>query len=462
MIPLIHMRKATGIDGCHSHTIGKRDAIVNSEKNVLCVGAGKAAIEFPENFFPYNGFSGRYLIGVGDELHARALLVKHGECSVLLVSLELGDITDEWAPEISRVTGIPAENIFLAATHTHNAPYANSTWGERVGDAEKTESFCCACLAAVLKAAKTAQETIRPAKLSFAEGICDINVSRVKPYEGTQTDVTARYIPAPNPHAYSDKTVAVMTFTDLNGGVIAYLLNYAVHSAVLFRQVWGKNKVGSLTSGDMAGAAMRYVEERSPGTVAVYTMGAAGDQLPRYTMVHRVFDAQGNFKSEDYGDVAGQVLVAAMAGELGAEVLHTSAVAEEKEPEQLRFATVTVSAMGKEEWHGGPPMAIPKDYQYTPTQEIDIQLNMIALGNIALLTVPAEIVASIGHDLKIAIKEQGFENAIVITQCNGALQYIANDENYDQMTMEANASHFMKGVAGILVDGARQLVRKLK
>lgn len=435
---------------------------MNSEKNILYAGAGKAAIEFPENFFPYNGFSGRYLIGVGDPLHARALLLKHGECSVLLVSLELGDITDEWAPEISRETGIPAENIFLAATHTHSAPYANSTWGERVGDAEKTEPFCRACLAAVLKAAKTAQETVRPAKLSFAEGTCDINVSRVKPYEGTQADVTARYIPAPNPHADSDKTVAVMTLTDRDGGVIAYLLNYAVHSAVLFRQAWGKNKAGSLTSGDLAGSAMRYVEERSPGAVAVYTMGAAGDQLPRYTMVHRVFDAQGNFKSEDYGDAAGQALVAAMAGELGAEVLYASAGAAEETSAQLRTATMTVSAMGKEAWHGGPPMAIPRDYQYIPTQMTEIRLGMIALGDTALLTVPAEIVAGIGCDIKEAVKKQGFRNVIVITQCNGALQYIASDEDYDHMTTEANASHFMKGAAGTITDGARQLAEKLK
>ena len=442
----------------------REDASMNlkQEQNVLCVGAGKAAIEFPANFFPYNGFSGRYLVSAGDSLHARALLLEYGECSVLFISLELGDITDEWTPEISRETGIPAEHIFLAATHTHSAPYANSTWGEKVVDAEKTEPFCRACLTAVLKAAKAARESARPAKLSFAEGVCDINVSRVKPYEGTQADVTARYVPAPNPHAYSDKTVAVMTFTDPDGGVIAYLLNYAVHSTVLFRQAWGRNKTGSRTSGDLAGASMRYVEERTPGAVAVYTMGAAGDQLPRYTMVHRVFDAQGNFRSEDYGDAAGQAFMAAMAGELGAEALYASAGAAEEISARLRTAAVTVSAMGKEAWHGGPPMTIPRDYQYVPTQMTDIRLGMIALGGTALLTVPAEIVAGIGRDIKDAVKAQGFQNVIVITQCNGALQYIAADEDYDHMTMEANASHFMKGVAGILKDGARQLAEKLK
>lgn len=60
-------------------------------------GAGKAAIHYPENFFPYRGFRGRKLLGVHDDIYARVLLMEAGDARVLIISLELGDITDEWA-----------------------------------------------------------------------------------------------------------------------------------------------------------------------------------------------------------------------------------------------------------------------------------------------------------------------------------------------------------------------------
>jgi hypothetical protein len=434
---------------------------MDNEKQILRVGAGKAAIVYPDNFFPYSGFRGRYLTGVHDDIYARALFLDNGTDKMLFVSLEIGDITDEWVPEISRETELPAENIFLAATHTHTAPYANSTWGERVVDTEKTEPFCQACKDAVYSAIRAAQASARPATMRFSEGSCSVNVSRVRPYEGNSEKVTARYISAPNPHANSDKTVAVMTFADSSDRVIAYLINYAVHSAVLFRQVWDQKDGGSLVSGDLAGAAMRYVEERVPDAVALYTMGAAADQITRYTMVHSVFDADGNISRKDYGDEVGYGLVDAMGSELGEEVLRAAKSAREAETSLLKIAEITVSAMGKREGTGGPPTQIPDGFQYVPTEMTGIRLRLIKAGETALLTVPGEIVASIGSDIKAALKAQGFANAVVITQCNGALQYISDDYGYDNMTFEANMSHFMKGIGKIIAGGAVTMAKEL-
>jgi hypothetical protein len=63
----------------------------------------------------------------------------------------------------------------------------------------------------------------------------------------------------------------------LSGEPIALLLNYAVHSVV-------GGPANSLVTGDLAGTAERFVERQyQDKVVALWTMGPAGDQDPKFT-----------------------------------------------------------------------------------------------------------------------------------------------------------------------------------
>ena len=69
--------------------------------------------------------------------------------------------------------------------------------------------------------------------------------------------------------------MAVLTVTGVTGEPIAVYYNYAVHGVI----------AGQLDeiSGDIPGAASRYIEDASGGSVvAVWSLGAAGDQNPIY------------------------------------------------------------------------------------------------------------------------------------------------------------------------------------
>ena len=64
--------------------------------------------------------------GVHDDLHARALVIDSGNNPIALVSVEVigvtADFTRRVQHEASKRTGIPADHIVVAATHTHCGP----------------------------------------------------------------------------------------------------------------------------------------------------------------------------------------------------------------------------------------------------------------------------------------------------------------------------------------------------
>lgn len=421
-------------------------------------GAGKAAIGYPEHFFPYRGFRGRRLLGVHDDIYVRVLLLEKGDARFLLISLELGDITDEWAEEISERTGVPADHIWFTVTHNHDAPYANSTWGEFVPDGDKTEPFCRCCIDAILRAVSQAQASLCPARLRYGEGKAYVNVNRDVKYTGSQPEFTSPYTMAKNIHGYSDHTVSVLEFTDEQGRAFVYVVGYAVHSSALFQQFWDEEG-GMLVSGDLSGGAMRYVEERSDA-IAIHLLGAAGDQNARFNVIEPVFDREGNVHNVNRSE-AGYGMVDAMAEEWGSEVLLAAKNAVDVPAEIIAAIKNTVTAPTKEKYEGGPPMSLPIGYEWKLGGEAELTLSMLRIGPMALFGIPGELVARAGTDIKNALLARGFTHAVVVTQCNGSVSYMSDAHGYAEKTFEAIESHFAPGVAELILDSAVALADQL-
>ena len=80
-------------------------------------------------------FHDRIAKDIHDDLYAKALVLDNGASTVVLVlcdliALERGDI--EVARErAAALTGIPAESIFIACTHTHTGPAGSTASGFR-------------------------------------------------------------------------------------------------------------------------------------------------------------------------------------------------------------------------------------------------------------------------------------------------------------------------------------------
>lgn len=296
-------------------------------------------------------------------------------------------------------------------------------------DEEKTEPFCRCCINAILEAAALAQERLCHARLRYGEGAAYVNVNRDSKYTGSQPDITSPYVMAKNIHGYSDHTVSVLEFVDDDSQTFAYVVGYAVHSSALFQQFWGEDG-GMLISGDLSGAAMRYVEERSDA-VALHLLGAAADQNARFNVIEPTFDRYGNVSNVNRSE-AGYAVVDLMAEEWGSEVFLAAKNAVEISADTLAAAKLTITAPTKEKYEGGPPTTLPVGYEWKIGGAADLNLSMIRIGPLTLFGIPGELVARAGDSIKQALLACGFTQAMVVTQCNGAVSYLSDADGYEK------------------------------
>lgn len=113
-----------------------------------------------------------------------------------------------------------------------------------------------------------------PARLHQGEGKATFAVNRRNNREADVPDLLARGVPLQGP---VDHTVPVLTVTRPDGRLEAVLFGYACHPTTLSFFTW---------CGDYPGFAQLQIEERFPGTTALFVNTCGGDQnpLPRRTV----------------------------------------------------------------------------------------------------------------------------------------------------------------------------------
>lgn len=92
----------------------------------LHVGIASADITPPVPYRMSGYFSERTSTGIKDRLHAKAIVFRQGKNRAALVFCDLIgiplDVSRQARQRAARATGIPAENIAIAATHSHTGP----------------------------------------------------------------------------------------------------------------------------------------------------------------------------------------------------------------------------------------------------------------------------------------------------------------------------------------------------
>ena len=94
------------------------------DKKELYAGTGRAVIRMPENFFGHVG----PWSGIHDDLHVRAVILDNGE-RVCLISVEIVSLSNgirEMQEMVSQETGIPADHIWIMASHCFSTPHMMS------------------------------------------------------------------------------------------------------------------------------------------------------------------------------------------------------------------------------------------------------------------------------------------------------------------------------------------------
>src|SRR5256885_3330477 len=164
-----------------------------------------------------------------DALYARAIYLENGQSRTVLLNADVGaiptSITDNVAAQIVQELNVSAANVFISATHDHNAIFGGPTSpaGASSKDADKRVSaFQSKLVSGLVAAAKQAKAMMQPARIGFGTGNLYLNVNR-----GAIDEQSRLWAQEPNLDYPSDKTLAVVQIESTSSQLIAAYMHSA-------------------------------------------------------------------------------------------------------------------------------------------------------------------------------------------------------------------------------------------
>jgi neutral ceramidase len=386
---------------------------------------------------------------VGDRIYVRALVLDDGSRRAVLVIADVLTIATKvvagLTQRIAEIAHVPAENILLGSTHTHNAMRVDTTvQGISLPGSAK---FVDRVVAATLKAVDQAQANLQPSRAGFATGSAALVANRNQwlPEQHRYIDGVDRTGTEP-----IDRRLDVLKIETLAGKPIAFLLNYGIEPVVAM-------PLDSEISGDVPGAASRYIEDRYDGqAVALFTIGAAGSPLYRAKPGHPA----------DGPDP--HVLVSAMGTILGEEALATA--------KDMRMAVSGVRLQGTQRTLQCPgkvttPLNLPNQCAYSADSKlpgctftdkdappVTLRMGLLRIGDVAIVQVDANVTPALWRKLAMASPAA---DTVLVALTYGPFHYVVDDAAYPLNTYEATASTAKQGCAEQgFVDGALDMIER--
>ncbi len=236
--------------------------------------AGAATVDItPAPGLPMWGYSNRTDGATGklDPLMAKAVVLKAGETSVGIVTLDLGRVPESHVLErirqqVREQCGLA--NLFITASHTHAAPSLE-------GGSEDLRKFSEAVGDAIVRIVVEAAGKLVPAKLGIGRGEADLAHNRRKYLPDGRVAMQWRNAER-EPTEPVDKQFVVIRLDRAEGSAagkpLATLVHYACHPVVL-----GPDNLQY--SADFVGAACERVRAAT-GAPCLYLQGACGNINP--------------------------------------------------------------------------------------------------------------------------------------------------------------------------------------
>lgn len=410
---------------------------------------GASAVDITPLRFPVSmtgGFQDRLAHRAHDRLHARCLVLDDGATRIAMVicdsCLITRDIYDESKAVASRATGIPVNRILTAATHTHSAPTAVP-----LAQCRPDEQYVRHLTEQISQAIIAANGRLAPGQAGW--GVVDVpeEVSNRRwfvkpsglqpnPFGGTGDKVRTNPPRGSGllirPAGPVDPDVAFLSVRDGHGQPVSLLANYGLHYV-------GGIPAGQL-SADYFGEFARQIAGRFRSTdnerfVGIMSNGASGD-----VNNYRFPDARP--RSEPFVRVqAVASLVADRVAAAHKEVEFRDRVIirmNERElklgirqpnSEELKMARDLLSEAADPERLTMNEVYAQETVRLSQADpEVQIKLQTIRIGELAIVGIPCEVFAEVGLDIK---RRSPFEQTFVIGLANGYNGYLPSPEQHD-------------------------------
>ncbi|UCD02389.1 MAG: neutral/alkaline non-lysosomal ceramidase N-terminal domain-containing protein [Promethearchaeota archaeon] len=328
----------------------------------------------------FGSFGSRPASSVHDDIYARCLILDYDSTTIVFVQLDLIgfmiDQVDFVREEVENLYGIEADNVIIACTHTHSGPDTLGLWNSWDPAPGVNWPYMNYIRDQIIECIGNAYINMEKASIRFAS-----------------TSVPGLMKNSRDPgRVYPD--LEVMKVDDTRGETIATMINYAGHPEVL----WSNNL--ELTS-DYVGYLCDKVEEELGG-VAVFMNGALGGMITPDTDEH-TFD-----KAEEIGHTLADATVRALGsrrsyawGIFIPSWKKTFNVEKQTFEVPLENIDFFYAMMGGILYRSYPWYKFP--YGEFPFGTITTEVNVITIGKAQMITMPGEVLPSIGYRLKEAM-----------------------------------------------------------
>jgi hypothetical protein len=412
--------------------------------------AGAAVADISPQQFPLNmpgGFNANMAEGVHDPLHARALVLDDGAMQLALVVVDnLGiarEVADEARAIITERCGVPPERVLVAATHTHSAPAANVKEGS-----EPALAYRKLVIEGIADSVIRAHQSLRPAAVGAAvhplpeevfnrrwflkPGKMPLNpfgeLDQVKMNPGTSAEVLDR------PAGPTDPDVTVLSIQDTKSRKpLALFASYSLHYVGATPR--------ALVSADYFGEFCRLMPSRVRGGeefVAMLANGTSGDinNIPfLVTRPPREPFEQIRIVAQKTADAAWHAWRSIERHEadapLGMVQREITLKTRRPTPEQIERAKAVLAITDEAERAKLPNLAEAYARRTLSLAEgdetFDVILQAVRIGDLALCSIPFEVLVEIGLDIKA---RSPFPKTVVIGIANGSHGYLPTPEQH--------------------------------
>ncbi|MBL8212842.1 MAG: neutral/alkaline non-lysosomal ceramidase N-terminal domain-containing protein [Bryobacterales bacterium] len=431
-------------------------------------------------------------------LFATALALSDGQQRYVMVDMDLlfGGGLEVVRERAAQKTGIPIAHIRLGASHTHAGPAFSPERAPIGADLsrykEMMDRYRNTLEDKLVGVIIAATKQMQPVHLYAGRGTGTININRRFRGKNGAPPAVGR-----NEEGFVDRELPVIRVDRADGNPLAIIANFQCHGTVMGFE----NKY---ISADWVGDMRATVERAYPGTLCLFFQGAAGNQGPiegftgdldvarrlgqtlgfqvaavasqidtvRREPVFEGFIESTAYQAKQYWRVKGprdsKVRFVSRVFEVPArtytpqEIAGKAAIVADAEA-RLAKATASGDAWAKAQAEARVRRERNLLQQWRnakPGRQVEVEMSLLRIGDVAILAMPGEPFAEIGVALK---KASPFAYTLFCGYSSGkGTDYMPIDEEYQHGGYEVERTPYGREAAKSLIEQARRLYDEVK
>ena len=403
----------------------------------------------------------RRMEGFLDPLYATAVVFDNGEQRIIIMSLDIIGLTQEFneqiCPMIANVADVETEGIFLTCTHTHLGPTVNRKKENQKYIAFLKQRLCDVAVMAVRDLAFAEIYGTR----SKAEG-----VSFIRRYEMRDGSIVT------NPGYRNPDIVKMHGEPDEVSQLIIVKREGKPEIGIVNFQTHPDTTGGNLVSADYPHFVRKTYEALVPNSLCMYINGTQGDSN-HIDVTLPAEQGRGYHRAEYMGKkiamsvIANYPLAKALSGDKISFARKTITVMNNKgTPEDLseakgiyqEYLDHPENYVGKKISTTRVPWASRIVELENEPDEKELVLSAVSVGDVAFAGFPGEPFTDVGREVK---KNAKFSFTIPACCTNGYEGYYPMAQVYDEGGYEFNSARYVKGTAEKLIEESCELINSL-